>query len=192
MRSKVFFTLLFLSASLLTRAQWEVSMGAGIALPITGYKEVLKSGWLLNGEGKYRFGKGNFATGMKIHYTRLQKDNNPNDEFQNARMTLAPIIFTAEYGSVKGKLQPYVTAGLGLTLFSLNYDVSPTEGKSIFNVSFSMMPQVGLRYAASDNLFPFIESGWILIADGPPVGFPKGSQMTGYNAISAGVSYRFH
>ena len=52
-------------------------------------------------------------------------------------------------------------------------------------------PQAGLRYAASKNLFPFVEAGLVMLADGPPVGFPKGSQMTGYTAISAGINYRF-
>lgn len=182
--------LLFCSSFL--NAQWEIGAGAGTAIPITGYKEVLKTGWLLNAEGKYRFGSGNFAIGMKTHFTRLQKDNNPNDTFQNARMTIAPIIFTAEYGiPVKGSLQPYVTGGLGLTLFSLNYDTSPTTGTSEFNVSFSMMPLIGLRYAASKNIYPFVECGFILLSDGPPIGFPKGEKMTGYNAIEAGVQYRF-
>jgi opacity protein-like surface antigen len=173
-------------------AQWEVGVGGGVAMPITGYKEVLKTGWLLNGEGKYRFGKGAFAVGMKTHFTRLQKDKNPNDTFQNARMTTAPVIFTAEYGiPVKGSFQPYITGGLGITLFSLNYDTSPTTGTSDFNVSFTMMPLIGLRYVASKNIYPFIEAGLILLADGAPIGFPQGEKMTGYNSIVAGVQYRF-
>jgi len=173
-------------------AQWEVGAGAGIALPITGYEEVLKSGWLLNAEGKYRLGSGKFAVGMKAHFTRLQNDKNPSDTFQNARMTLAPIIFSAEYSiPVKGNIHPYIVGGLGLTLFSLNYDTSPTTGSSTFNVSFSMMPLVGVRYTASKNIYPFIESGLILLADGPPIGFPKGEKITGYNSIVAGIHYRF-
>src|SRR6187402_810165 len=86
-------------------SQWEVGAGAGISLPITGYGEVLKTGWLLNADVRYRFKKGNFAIGMKAQYVRLQKDKNPADVFQNARMTIAPLILTAEYSSIKGSLQ---------------------------------------------------------------------------------------
>jgi opacity protein-like surface antigen len=129
---------------------------------------------------------------MKANMARLQKDNNANDTFFNARMTVAPVLFIAEFGiPVKGRLQPYLTGGLGISFFSLNYDVSPTEGRSVFNVSFTMMPLAGVRYEASRNLYPFLETGVVLLADGPPVGFPQGSKMTGYNAITAGVQYRF-
>ena len=188
---------LLISISLLAnkakaQAGWEVGLSTGVSLPITGNKEVLKSGWLLGAEGKYRFGDGRFAVGMKTDFVRLQNDNNPSDTFQNARMTLAPILFTAEYEvPTAGALKPYVSGGLGLSLFNLNYDVSPTEGHTNFNVSFTMAPRVGLRYKASSNLFPFIETNLILLADGPPIGFPKGEKMTGYGGIEAGVSYRF-
>lgn len=84
-----------------------------------------------------------------------------------------------------------IVGGLGFSFYSLNYDVSDTEGNSAFNLSFCMMPQVGLRYAASENLYPLIESLLALMADGPPMGFPKGPQMTGYNAVTAGMAYRF-
>src|SRR5688572_12517356 len=155
---KKLFVLIFVSISFTVNAQWELDLGAGIGAPITGYGEVLKNGWLIKAGGRYRLGKGNFALGMQMHYTRLQKDKNPNDAFQNARMTLAPILFTAEYTiSTKGNLQPYITGGLGLTLFSLNYDISPTAGESVFNVSFSMMPQVGLRYKASEHVYIFAD-----------------------------------
>ena len=173
-------------------AQWEVGLGAGTALPVTGYKEVLKSGWLLDAAGQYRLKSGKLSLGMKAHLTRLQKDNNPNDQFQNARMTIAPILFTAEWTiSTKGNLQPYLTGGLGISFFNFNYEISPGDGKTIFNVSFTMMPQAGLRYKASEHVFPFIEWGLVLLADGPPIGFPKSSEITGYNAITAGVAYRF-
>lgn len=173
-------------------AQWEVDLGAGIALPVTGYKEVLKPGWLLDAAGQYRLKSEKLVLGMKAHFTRLQKDNNPNDQFQNARMTIAPILFTAEWTiSTKGNLQPYLTGGLGISFFNFNYEISPGDGKTIFNVSFTMMPQAGLRYKASEHVSPFIEWGLVLLADGPPIGFPKSSEITGYNAITAGVAYRF-
>jgi len=180
---------LLISKNLL--GQWEVGAGPGASIPITGYGEVLKTGWLINGDARYRFKKGNFAIGIKAQYVRLQNDKNPADQFQNARMTVAPVIFTAEYSSVKGKLQPYIAGGLGITFFNLNYDTSPTTGETVNNVGFTMMPLIGMRYAASNNIYPFIESQFVLLADGPPIGFPKSDKMTGYTGIIAGVCYRF-
>ena len=191
MKLKFFIAVIFVLTSKTIFGQWETGAGLGISLPITGYGEVLKTGWLLNADGRYRFKKGNFAIGMKAQYVRLQNDKNPADAFQNARMTIAPLIFTAEYASIKGSLQPYLTGGLGITFFNLNYDTSPTTGESVNNVSFTMMPLVGIRYAASKNIYPFIETGFVLIADGPPIGFPKGEKMTGYNNITTGICYRF-
>ena len=191
MKLKFLIAAIFVLTSKTIFSQWETGAGLGISLPITGYGEVLKTGWLINADGRYRFKKGNFAIGMKAQYVRLQNDKNPADQFQNARMTVAPLIFTAEYSSTKGSLQPYITGGLGITFFNLNYDTSPTTGESVNNVSFTMMPLVGIRYAASKNIYPFIESGFVLLADGPPIGFPKGEKLTGYNNIVAGVCYRF-
>ena len=191
MKLKFFIAVIFILTSKNIFSQWETGAGVGISLPITGYGEVLKTGWLLNADGRYRFKKGNFAIGMKAQYVRLQNDKNPADAFQNTRMTIAPLIFTAEYASIKGSLQPHITGGLGITFFNLNYDTSPTTGESVNNVSFTMMPSVGIRYVASKNIYPFIESGFVLLADGPPIGFPKGEKMTGYNNITAGVCYRF-
>lgn len=191
MKLKFFIAVIFVLTSKTIFSQWETGAGLGISLPITGYGEVLKTGWLINADGRYRFKKGNFAVGMKAQYVRMQNDKNPSDAFQNARMTIAPVIFTAEYSSIKGSVQPYITGGLGITFFNLNYDTSPTTGESVNNVSFTMMPLVGLRYAASKNIYPFIESGFVLLADGPPIGFPKGEKMTGYNNIVGGVCYRF-
>jgi opacity protein-like surface antigen len=169
-----------------------LGFGPGIGLPVTGYQEVLKSGWLLNAEGKCRFKKGNFAVGLKTQFARLQKDKNPADSFENARMTIAPILVIVEYRiPVKGKLEPYVAAGLGVSLFSLNYDTSPTTGQSVFNVSFTMAPLIGVNYNVSRNIYPFVEWGLVLLSDGPPIGFPKADRMTGYHSIVVGVKYRF-
>lgn len=188
---KFVFSSLFFLISLITNGQWEVGGGLGLSIPISGYNEVIKTGWLANAEGKYRMNNKKFAVGMKAQFVRMQNDNNPNDQFQNARMTLAPLIFTAEYGAVKGKVQPYIMGGLGISFFSFHYEISNTEGKSINNISFTMMPLAGLRFAASEKLLPFIETGFVLIADGPPQGFPKADKITGYNGITAGVNYRF-
>ncbi len=190
------FSILFLLSigvnQLKAQSGWEVGLNAGLSLPITGYKEVLKNGWLLGAEGKYRFGNGHFAVGIETDFVRLQNDKNSADSFQNARMTLAPILFMAEYElNTRSNWKPYFSGGLGLSLFNLNYDKSPTEGKTDFNVSFTLSPQVGLRYKASDHLLPFVEYRAVLLTDGPPIGFPKSDKLTGYNAFAAGINYRF-
>src|SRR5215470_3819252 len=149
MKNKLSTLLVLLLLSSLLHAQWELGFGPGISIPVTGYQQVLQSGWLLNGEGKCRFKKGNFAVGLKAQFARLQKDKNPADSFQNARMTIAPILVIVEYRiPVKGKLEPYVSGGFGVSLFSLNYDTSPTTGQSVFNVSFTMAPFIGVDYNA--------------------------------------------
>ena len=191
MKQKLVITVFCVLFSKIAFSQWETGAGLGISVPVTGYGEVLKTGWQLNADGRYRMKKGNFAIGMKAQFVRLQEDKDPNDAFQNARMTIAPLLFTAEFSSAKGKVQPYLSGGLGIIFFNLNYDTSPTNGETVFNVSFTMMPLVGLRYAPVGNIYPFIESGLVLLADGPPIGFPKGQKMTGYHSIVAGVCYRF-
>ena len=175
-------------------AQWQVDACAGVSFPITGYGKVVKTGFvIINTDGQYRF-KSGLAVGMKIQMARFAKDNNPTDSFYDAKITVAPVIFTAEYSLNRSKnFQPYITGGLGLSFFAVSYNSSPTaiDDKQISNVSFTMMPLVGFRYKANDNLFPFLESGLVILADGPPIGFPKGEKVTGYNFISAGLQYRF-
>ncbi len=192
MKLKMFTLVVCFLFSINIFSQWETGAGAGVSIPITGYGEVLKTGWLLNVDARYRFKKGNLATGLKAQFVRLQKDKNPSDQFQHARMTIAPLIFTAEYSLTKSQLQPYVTGGLGITFFNLNYDTSPTTGETVNNVSFTMMPSVGVRYGVSKNIYPFIEWDLVLIADGPPIGFPKSEKLTGYNALVGGICYRFN
>jgi len=175
-------------------AQWQVDAGAGVSFPITGYGKVVKTGFVIfNADGQYGF-KSGLAVGMKIQMARFAKDNNPTDSFYDAKITVAPVIFTAEYSLNRSKnFQPYITGGLGLSFFAVSYNSSPTaiDDKQVSNVSFTMMPVVGFRYKASDHLFPFLESGFVILADGPPIGFPKGEKVTGYNFISAGLQYRF-
>jgi hypothetical protein len=195
MKTRIVITVYFLSLSLLSGAQWEVGAGTGISLPVTGYSKVVKPGHtIFNLEGKYRFKAGNFALGFKTQMARFSKDKNPADAFHGAKLTVAPLLFTAEYGMNKsGNFQPYIAGGLGLSFFALSYNSSSTaiDDKSVFNVSFTMLPLIGFRYKASKRLYPFIESGLVLLADGPPAGFPKGEKMTGYNFISTGVIYHF-
>jgi opacity protein-like surface antigen len=194
MRSKKTILLVAIFFSTRAIAQWQVDAGAGISFPITGYGKVVKSGFVIfNTDGQYRF-KSGLAVGMKIQMARFAMDKNPSDSFYGAKLTVAPIIFTAEYTLNRSKnFQPYVTGGLGLSFFAVSYNSSPTaiDDKRISNVSFTMMPLVGFRYKANDHLSPYLESGFVIIADGPPVGFPIGEKATGYNFISLGVQYRF-
>ena len=175
-------------------AQWQVDAGAGVSFPITGYGKVVKTGFVIfNADGQYRF-KSGLAVGMKIQMARFAKDNNPTDSFYEAKITVAPVIFTAEYSLNRSKnFQPYIAGGLGLSFFAVSYNSSPTaiDDKQISNVSFTMMPLFGFRYKANDHLFPFVESGFVILADGPPIGFPKGEKVTGYNFVSGGLQYRF-
>ena len=55
MKLKFFIAVIFILTSKSIFSQWETGAGVGISLPITGYGEVLKTGWLLNADGRYRF-----------------------------------------------------------------------------------------------------------------------------------------
>src|SRR5215469_6798858 len=175
-------------------AQWQVDAGTGVSFPITGYGEVVKTGFTtFNIDGQYRF-KSGLSVGMKIQMARFAKDKNPSDSFYGAKLTVAPVLFTAEYTfNQSKKIQPYIMGGLGVSFFAVSYNSSATaiDDKQISNVSFTMMPSIGFRYKANDHLFPFLESGFVILADGPPIGFPKADKVTGYNYISAGLQYRF-
>ena len=125
---------------------------------------------------------------------RFAKDNNPTDSFYDAKLTVAPVLFSANIHSTESKnFQPYITGALGLSFFAASYNSSATiiDDKQISNVSFTMTPLLGFRYKANDHLYPFLESGFVILADGPPIGFPMGEKVTGYNFISVGLQYRF-
>jgi len=194
MRSKKLMILCVIFLSTRAAAQWQVDAGAGISFPITGYGKVVKTGVLIfNTDGQYRF-KSGLAVGMKIQMARFAKDNNPADSFYDAKITVAPVLFTAEYTMNRSKnFQPYITGGLGLSFFAVSYNSSPTaiDDKQISNVTFTMMPLIGARYKANNHLYPFLESGFVILADGPPIGFPVAEKATGYNFITAGLQYRF-
>src|SRR4029078_3019491 len=134
---KYFVLAALLFAIMNSYAQWELAAGVGDALPITGYREVLKKGWLLSAEAKHRFGKGNFALGAESHFVRLQKDKNSSDAFGNARMTIVPLVFSAEYETalINNKWKPFVSGGLGITVFNLNYDSGPFQQNAYTNGS---------------------------------------------------------
>lgn len=191
---KILFVSFFALSVFFSPAQkgWHAGLNAGISLPIYGYNAVLKDGWLLGAEGKYHFKNGRLALGPEVDFVRLQKDKDPNDAFENARMSLGVLLLTADYEFNKNsKLRPFVSGGLGITFFNLNYDTGATTGETVNNVSFTLSPAVGLRYQLSEKTFLFIKDKLVLITDGPPQGFPEGEKSAGYNAIAAGIIFRF-
>ncbi len=76
---------------------------------------------------------------------RFATDKNPDDKLFETKLTVAPLLFTAEYAITGSqRFQPYFAAGLGLSFFAVSYNSTPTaiDDKHIFNVSFTMMPLV--------------------------------------------------
>lgn len=195
MKKKISLAIILATIWMGANAQWTVGAGLGISLPITGYSEVVKPGMtIFNLHAKRSLGSGNLAIGAITQMSRFAEDNDPMDSFYDAKLTVAPVIFTLDYTiNVSGKLQPYVSGGIGLSFYSFSYNSSPTtiDDQSVFNVSFSMMPLIGLRYKVSEHLSPFLETGFNLVMDGPPVGFPEGNKITGYQFISLGLQYAF-
>src|SRR5215468_8023430 len=97
MKFKKFSVLFVIFFSTRTIAQWQVDAGAGVSFPVTGYGKVVETGFVIfNTDGQYRF-KSGLAVGVKIQMARFAKDNNPTDSFYDAKITVAPILFTAEY-----------------------------------------------------------------------------------------------
>src|ERR1700730_5772886 len=72
-------------------AQWEAGEGSGVAFPITGYGGEFGAGRIRNIEGRFRTGKGKFAVGMEIGWTRLTKDKNSSRIFEDAKLDIIPI-----------------------------------------------------------------------------------------------------
>ena len=187
--------ILLIALSTISYGQWSVGAGLGLSFPITGYAGVVKPGVnVFNLHANHALRAGYFKIGMNLQMSRFAEDNNPKDEYYDAKLTVAPFLFTLDYNFMPDRQwQPYLGGGLGISGFVVSYNSSPTEidDQSDFNVSFTMMPKVGIRYKASEKLFPFFETGLVAVMDGPPVGFPEGEKVTGYQFISLGVSYTF-
>ena len=195
MKTKILITFYFISLSLISYGQWSLGAGIGLSVPITGYGKVVEPGaTIFNLDAKRSLGSGPLSVGIKTQMSRFAKDKNPDDAFHGAKLTVAPVIFTLDYNlNNSGTLQPYLSGGLGLSFFALSYNSSPTDidDQSVFNVSFTMMPLIGVRLKASEHIYPFVETGFVLIMDGPPVGFPEAEKLTGYHFTSLGVKYQF-
>ena len=173
------------------QAQWELRPAIGISNPITGYKTITGSGVLYQLDATKRLNNKRWSVGLTLAWARMHNDNNESDKFNNTRLDQMPILATGEYELMTTKLVPYVGLGLGISLYNLNYDVSPTEGETDFNASFSMMPRLGVKMQASEHWIPFLEVNSPFVMDGPPIGVDKGEKATGYVGVAVGAAYRF-
>ncbi|ANE50960.1 outer membrane beta-barrel protein [Flavisolibacter tropicus] len=191
MNTKLTLIITFLLFSSFTYAQWELRAGIGIANPITGYKTITGSGVLYQLDAAKHLNNKRWSVGLTLAWARMHNDNDASDKFINTRLDQVPILATAEYELTTTKLIPYVGLGLGVSLYNLNYDVSPTEGETDFNASFSMMPRLGVKMQASEHWIPFLEVNSPFVMDGPPIGVDKGEKATGYVGVAIGTAYRF-
>lgn len=191
MNKKLALILALLLFHLALYAQWEIRPGIGIANPITGYKTLTNSGVLYQLDVAKRLNNKRWSVGITLGWARLHNDNNESDQFINTRLDQMPIVLTGEYELLTKKLVPYVGMGLGVSLYNFNYDVSPTEGETDFNASFSMMPRLGVRMQANEHWYPFLEVSSPLVMDGAPVGVDKADKLTGVVGVAIGAAYRF-
>ena len=170
---------------------WETEGIAGYANPITGYGEVVKAGWSVRAQGSYRFLRG-FATGFQLGVARFAKDKNPTDSWNEAKITTISMVGFGEFEfNRKTTVRPYVAGGIGATIFVVSRNTGNVFDKDITNVSFTLSPRAGLKIFLTDHLALDLNGDAVLIADGPPIGFPKANLLTGYFGINGGIAYRF-
>jgi len=173
------------------QAQWAAQAGIGMSNPVTGYKTITNSGILYQLNVSKRLKNDRWGVGLMLGWGRMHNDDNASDVFENARLDQVPILVTADYELSDKKWNPYLGFGMGVSLYNLSYDLSPTAGETEFNASFSMMPALGLRMKVNDKVFPFIEANYPMVMDGPPPGTGKADKTTGYIGIALGAAYRF-
>lgn len=191
MKIRYMITALLMIISGLAKGQFTVDVGVGTSFPITGYKTIVRTGAFGQVALYQNWEKSKFNVGLTLGWGRMHADNNPNDKFQNARLDQIPVVVFGEYELTKQKAIPYVGVGLGVSMYNISYDTSPTTGNTEFNVSFTIMPKVGLRLNVSPNFHPFIEYTLPFVMDGPPPGAGESERATGFMGLLAGVGYRF-
>jgi hypothetical protein len=198
-------TALWVGAMLFTAnvgwAQWETGANFSLALPITSYGEVFKVGHGFGAEGRYHFKKG-LAIGMEASFARFTKVKENIPSINEPKLTVIPILFTAEYEmNNTGFVRPFISGGLGASIYVMSYYTNdPVSGSNDGNASFTMAPQAGLRFAFTKHFMYYVKGSYVFVMDGPPVGwngdqmaftFPKSNKATGYAGISFGVNFRF-
>jgi hypothetical protein len=183
-------------------AQWETGANFSLALPITSYGEVFKIGHGFGIEGRYHFKRG-LAIGLEASFARFPRAKENIIPVNEPKLTVVPILFTAEYEmNNTGMVRPFVSGGLGTSIYVFSYytDDPVTSGKNKANASFTMSPQAGLRLAFTKHFMYYMKGGYVLVMDGPPVAregndvlftFPKSDKAAGYANISFGVNFRF-
>ena len=170
-------------------AQWSVQPGIGLSIPITGYSTIVKSGIVYQLDVRKELNHPHWSIGLMFGWGRMHKDENVSDSFPNPRLDQVPIVVTGEYEFPGKKLSPYAGLGLGASLYNLSYDPTPVTGKTVTNVSFSLMPRLGVRLPVNEKIHPFLEANCPVVMDGPPIGVSRGEKVTGYVGIAAGVAF---
>ena len=184
------------------KAQWSVGIEYNMALPITGYGEVFKTGSNFNLEGKYHFTKG-WGVGFQTGAARFANSKEGSIAVNDPKLTVVPLIFTGEYEASREKtIRPFFAAGLGLSIFTFSYYVdNPAHSTNETNASFTMSPQIGVRFFITENTMSYLKGSYVFVMDGPPVitepslpvsTFPESDKATGYAGIAFGFSYRFN
>lgn len=170
-------------------AQWTLQPGVGMAIPITGYSTIVKTGTLLQFDAARRLNNPRWGIGLMLGWARMHHDDNEADLLRDARLDQIPILATIDHQFRGQKLTPYIGMGIGVSLYNLNYVPPASAGETVFNASFSLMPRLGLRGRLNKNFIPFLEVNCPLVMDGPPVGVSQGEKVTGYVGIAVGVAY---
>lgn len=192
--------LIFIPAAV--NAQWSVGLEYNLAFPITGYGEVFKTGSNFNADAKYHF-KNGWGVGFQTGAARFANSKEGSIAVNNPKLTVVPLIFTAEYeASREGMIRPFFAGGLGLSIYTFSYYVdNPVLSTNETNVSFTMSPQVGVRFFIAKNTMSYLKGSYVFVMDGPPVitepslpvaTFPESDKATGYAGIAFGFSYRFN
>jgi hypothetical protein len=183
------------------QAQWSLSMEYNMAFPVTSYKEAFATGSNFNLDGKYHFNTG-CGIGFQAGAARFATSKGGSLAAYDSKLTVVPLIFTAEYeASRKGMIRPFFAAGLGLSIYTfslyLRYHGLSTN---VTNTSFTISPQVGLRFFFTKNLISYLKGSCVFVMDEQPtfsapnlpvIIFPMSDKATGYAGIALGVSYRF-
>ena len=173
-----------------------------MALPITGYGEVFKTGSNFNLEGKYHLNRG-WAVGFQTGAARFANSKEGSIAVNDPKLTVVPLLFTGEYEASREKtIRPFFAAGLGLSIFTFSYFVdNPAHSTNETNASFTMSPQIGVRFFVTENAMSYLKGSYVFVMDGPPVitepslpvtTFPESDKATGYAGIAFGFSYRFN
>lgn len=183
---------LCLSGSVSCYAQYRARIFTGPALPFTGFKSVVKGGWVGGLETSYRLRNQKVALGLQIQYARFSNDANATDNFKDAKLTMVPVLFRGEIIMAElGIAKLYGGANIGVSIYELyhNQGLMPTENKTKLTVGFTMAPEIGLSFPISNKLSLNLNSTVVMLMDGPPKGVVKSNQISGYTTFNAGLSY---